>query len=184
MIAALLLAGLCALDQTQTPARDTRAVASTGSSSIRGVVTTDESRPRPLRRARVFVTGPGLPMGRAAITDDAGAFAIDALTPGRYSVSAVKDGFVTMNYGAAGPLRPGTAVAIGNGEMRNLALRLPRGAVITGVVTDVDGLPAQGVSVNAYASRLFGLAGDRRLAVAPGTIASMTDDRGIYRIYG
>jgi uncharacterized protein (DUF2141 family) len=185
VIAAFLLAAWCALDQTQTPARDTRpAATTTGSATIRGVVTTEEARPRPLRRARVVVSGPSLPMGRTAITDDAGAFVVSGLAPGRYTVSAAKDAYVSMNYGAARPLRPGITVAAGSAEAQRIVIRLPRGAVITGTVTDVDGSPVPGVSVAAATPRLNGFTGERRLGSVPGTAPAATDDRGVYRIYG
>ena len=185
MIAAVLLAAWCALDQTQTPARDTRPVATaTGSGTIRGLVTTDEARPRPLRRVRVVVSGPSLPMGRTAITDDSGAFAVSGLAPGRYTVSAAKDAYVAMNHGATRPLRPGVPVESGSGSAQRIVIRLPRGAVITGTVTDVDGSPLPGVSVTAMAKRPIGIAGEWRHSTVPNTVPSLTDDRGMYRIYG
>ena len=52
---------------------------------------------------------------------------------------------------------------------------LIRGAVITGVVTDIDGQPAPGLSVSASPVERGSVSG---------AAASITDDRGMYRIFG
>ena len=183
-LGAILLAACCALDQTRPPARDTRPAPGTGAATIRGVVTTGDAPPRPLRRARVTVTGPSVPMGRTVITDDAGAFVVAGLAPGRYAIAAAKGAYVSMNHGARRPHRPGTPVALRPGETREVVVRLPRGGVITGTVTNVDGSPAADVSVIAMTPRSTGVAGERRLALVPDTVPALADDRGQYRIYG
>jgi hypothetical protein len=151
--------------------------------SIIGVVMAEQSQPRPLRRARVTLNGGGLSPGRTTITADDGTFVFEGLPAGRYTVGATKDGYVTMNYGATRPMRPGTGVAVGPGESRRVALRLPKGAVITGAIVDADGLPLHGVVVTALAYRYVGLAGERR-GMPVGTTAGPTDDRGVYRVFG
>jgi len=150
---------------------------------IAGVVTTDEAQPRPLRRARVTVGGAGLTAPRTAITGDDGAFRIDRLPEGRLTLTAAKEGFITMAYGATRPGRPGTPVTVGAQQAVRIDLRMPRGGVITGTVTDMDGQPAHGIAVTALASRFFSPTGERR-HVSTGTSAGTTDDRGVYRIYG
>jgi hypothetical protein len=55
--------------------------------------------------------------------------------------------------------------------------------VITGTITDVDGAPAQGISVTAMTRRYFVGQGEWRYSSA-GIPAGTTDDRGVYRIYG
>lgn len=76
---ALLFAA--ALSQAQAPPRDTR-VAASATGTIAGIVVSDEALPRPLRRARVTLTGQTLDGERTAITGDDGAFAFDGLPPG------------------------------------------------------------------------------------------------------
>ena len=102
-----------------------------------------------------------------------------------FEVSAVKDAYIAMSYGATRPGRTGARVAVAAGETARVAIRLPRGAVITGSVTDVDGLPAQGVRVAALARRFsrFGI-GDVQYATAGTPAGAVTDDCGTYRIYG
>lgn len=187
MILGPLLVALIAQAQ---PPRDTRPASSTSTASIVGVVTSDDPQPKPLRRARVTLNGSGLEVGRTAITNDDGTFAFEGLPAGRYSIAGIKDAYVTMNYGSRRPGRAptgvrlpdgGTGVTVARGETQRITLRLPRGAVITGVVADVDGQPAQGLLVTALVRRSAGAEGGLRYQSA-GT--SQSDDRGTYRIYG
>jgi hypothetical protein len=168
--------------QAQPPARDTRPVVDGPAAAIAGVVVSAEAQPRPLRRARVTVRAPVLPMPRIAITRDDGTFEFAGLPAGRYSVTAEKDAYVAMNYGAARTARPGRAVMLEPGDRQSVRIALPRGAVITGTIVDADGQPAQGVQVSALSRRLSPM-GERRLVGAVGS-ATITDDRGVYRIFG
>ena len=181
MIATALV--LILLDQTQPP-RDTRGAATAATGSITGVVVTDDRQPRPLRRARVTLGGPAVEMPLAAITGDNGAFVFDGLPPGRYTVTASKEAYVARSYGATRPGRPGTGAQVAAGQSVAVTVRLPRGAVITGTVLDVDGHPAVGVSVSALQPRIGGGFTERQYAPPPGVIPAVTDDRGVYRIYG
>ena len=182
--AALLLVLLDPAQQTPAP-RDTRpAAAGTAAGRIAGVVVTDEAQPRPLRRARVSLTGGGLEMPLTAITADNGAFTFDGLPAGRFTLTASKDAYVSMAYGARRPGRPGTGIELAAGQAAAVTVRLPRGAVITGTVLDVDGRPAAGLSVSALYPRVGGTFGDRQWVSPPGALSSTTDDRGVYRIFG
>jgi hypothetical protein len=167
----------------QQPPRDTRRVASGGTASIGGVVVSDEASPRPLRRARVMLGGAALPIGRTAITHDDGTFAFEGLPAGRYTLSAAKDGYVGMGYGAARPERRGSPIIGRDGESLRLTVRLPRGSVITGIVTTPDGQPAAGLTVSALENRYDTQTGERRLTAVSRT-PTQTDDRGVYRIHG
>ena len=64
-------------------------------------------------------------------------------------------------------------------------MRLPRGAVITGTVTGIDGQPAVGILMSVL-SRRFAATGptDYRYAAAGALVTVMTDDCGAYRVYG
>lgn len=179
-----MMALLCALMLQALPQRDTRplpAAAATG--SIVGRILTAEPQPHALRRVRVTINGSGLPNPRTTISADDGTFAFERLPAGRFTVSAAKDGYVPMNYGATRSGRPGTTVAVTDRQPTRVELRLPRGAVITGTVTGVDGLPAPGIMVSALSQRFVPIPGERRF-VAIGVSSGPTDDRGIYRIYG
>ncbi len=166
----------------QTPARDAR-TPTAGTASIAGVVVTDDTERRPVRRARVSVSSADRLVGRTAITTDAGAFVLTGLPAGRYTLGAIKAGYVQIFYGARRPNRPGTAIALADGErVTGLVLRLPRGAVLAGTLLDHNGDPASGVSMSALGWGVGGAGGERRLT--PAGTSQPTDDRGAYRIYG
>lgn len=181
MIAVLLIA----LIAQAVPQRDTRPATAAAAGALAGVVTSDDPGPRPLRRARVTVNGSSLQMPRTVITGDDGTFAVERLPPGRYTITAAKEGYVTMSYGTTRPSRPGMPVAVVANQSSRVAVRLPRGAVVTGTVLDVDGQPAAGVTVNVLYRRFTGgPTGDYSYGLAGTPTQSLTDDRGVYRVYG
>jgi hypothetical protein len=177
---ALALA-LCSLSASAQQARDGRTPTRVGTATIAGVVVTDDREARPLRRARVSVTGSELAVGYTTITADDGTFRFDRLPAGRYSVTAMKEGFVPM------AVRPHTeqfiSAELREGQSANLTLRLLKGAVITGTVIAPDGTPAANVPVTPLMKRFNGTTGERRTIAVP-FANTTTDDRGIYRIFG
>ncbi len=173
-----LLVGMPAFAQ---PPRDIRRPVSGGTARIAGTVRSADPQARPLRRARVMLNGDALPIGRTVIADDSGTFVFDGLPSGRYTLAAAKEGYVNAAYGARRPERPGRSIPVRSGETRTVALRLQRGAVITGMVLDAAGDPAPGVTVAALTWRYMAATGERRPVTAG---SGGTDDRGIYRIFG
>ena len=111
------------------------------------------------------------------VTDKDGNFRGAGLSPGLYSIDAprVKE-FV---------MRPLTAAE--SGERRyyrvgdSITITLMKGGVITGRVTNPDGQPMVGAEVSATMVRD---AEGYSVRDAPEGESRMTDDRGIYRIYG
>jgi hypothetical protein len=182
VIAGLALAAI--LTQGQAPTRDARPLTTAGTATISGLVLSADPQPRPLRRARVTLNGPGLDIGRTAITADDGSFSFERLPPGRFTLAAAKDGYVSMSYGATRTGRPGTGVQVAERQAVRVSLRLPRGAVITGTIVDVDGLPSQGIAVTVLAQRYVGPQGERRYLAAGMPTLALSDDRGVYRIFG
>ena len=180
LIASLLVA---VTEPTQQP-RDNHPPGNIGTGSIAGVVISDDDEKRPLRRTRVALASTELDFARVAITNDRGEFTFEALPPGRYSVTASKDGYVTNSAGAQRPERLRSGVYLSQGANERVTLRLPKGAVITGRLLNAEGEPAAAVTVGAMISRYNSNAGERRLTAAPGTSTASTDDRGIYRLFG
>lgn len=181
-----MIALLCALMLQAIPQRDTRPVpAAAATGSIVGRVISADAQPRPLRRARVTIAGGSLPYPRTTISADDGTFVFERLPAGRFTVAAAKDGYVPMNYGATRSGRPGTTVAVAEGQPTRVELRLPKGAVIAGTISDIDGQPATGVRVNVLARR-FAATGptDYRYSTAGTPMTAITDDRGAYRVFG
>jgi uncharacterized protein (DUF2141 family) len=156
--------------------RDTRP-AERPAGTISGVAVTTDPEPKPIRKVRVTCVGPDGSV--SAITDDRGRFVFAGLKPGRYTIGGTKDAWVTSVYGAKRPLRPGSAIPLAAGQTISIALKMTRGAVITGVLLDYNNQPAANTQVSAL--RYFMQNGTRRLDSMAGAV---TDDRGVYRIYG
>ena len=87
-------------------------------------------------------------------TDADGRFEMKELLAGRYSVTATKAGYVTMQYGQRRPEQQGTMLEILDGQLvEKIAFSLPRGGVIVGRVLDEFGEPMAGAQVSALRSR-------------------------------
>ena len=166
--------------------------AATQRGTISGRVVTGVGDGRPVRLARVFLTRADGPGGATEISDDDGRFAFTNLPAGRYLLGADKAGFVKMNYGETRPGRPGSAIAINDGQqLTDLTLRMIPGGVITGTVFDQAGNGASDVAVFVFRARPSGPGsrawvdpsqkGERTLLEVN---SSKTDDRGVYRFYG
>src|SRR5205823_5143910 len=149
-----------------------------------GVVVTDDTVTRPIRKALVTVTAGG--RGAAAtvvVTDDSGRFVFNALAGGRYQVTASKPGYVNASYGAARPGRPGTPVQLIEGQqLTSIIIKMAHGAVVTGTIFDQNGEPLPSARVTLMRYVFSQQSGERTLQ--PFGAAGTTDDRGIYRIFG
>jgi hypothetical protein len=155
-----------------------------GSSIVSGVVMSDETASHPVRRATINVSGGPLRSARITVTDDAGRFAITGLPAGAYSLKVSKTGWVDTWSGGKRPGRgPGVPVAVAAGERATVTIRMPRGAVIAGTITDERGQPAPNAGFQLLQFRMVN--GERTLVTAYGGYGyTTTDDRGMYRIYG
>jgi uncharacterized protein (DUF2141 family) len=163
----------------QGQTRDAAATPQVGTGLILGQVVTSDTGAA-VRRARVSLSGADLRGARTATTDDEGRFVFTQLPAGRYTMSAVKNGYVSIAYGAKAPGRAGTPIQLTDGQkLETKAILLPKGGVVTGVVHDEYGEPSPGTPVRAM--RIVMRTGEKRLEQA-GT--DTTDDRGMYRIYG
>ena len=166
----------------QAPARDATRAA-TGSATVSGIVTTDESSPRPLRRVRVALQSADLRAPIATVTDDAGRFILDGVVAGHYTVLAARPGYVDTILGAEPGSFLGAPIAVADGEqVTGLSIRLPRGGVITGTVRYPGGRPAQGMQVQV--SQVRSVDGKRRTRFSTSMSMASTDDRGVYRQFG
>lgn len=165
--------------QEQQP-RDDRRNAETGTAIVSGMVTSATDPSVPLRRARVTLSNADLRVSRTIVTDETGTFSFAGIPAGRFSLAAVKEGFVDLAYGARQAGRPGTSIVVTEGaHVSGLIIRLPHGGVITGVVNDPVGQPMPDVQVSAMQYAYVN--GARRLMPRG---SARTDDRGLYRIFG
>ncbi len=164
----------------QTPARDNpNQVAPVGTGTIGGtIVSTDGGRP--VRRARVTLSGGDLRNAKTATSDDRGRFSFAELPAGRFTLSASKAGYVNIMYGQKKPGRAGTPIQLADGQhLDDLKLPLPKGGVLTGMVLDENNEPSTGTQVGAWRAEMR--TGEKRYVQAG---SDQTDDRGTYRIYG
>ena len=182
-LAGAVLIGAQAAGPGQAPARDRPAQQAaevpTPKARIAGRVLAADTG-RPVRRARVFLSGAQIQGGRGALTDDDGLFELTELPEGRYTLTAGKTGFITLSYGQRRPLQAGIPIQVSDGQqLTGLDFRLPRGSVIAGHVYDESGdpLPGAGVRVMRYE-----YAQGTRQLVPVGTAQS--DDLGGYRVWG
>ena len=165
--------------QNPTAPRDAAPTAQ-HTATLSGVLLSDDEEARPVRHARVTCTAPELTGGLSTITDERGHFTFAGLPAGRYTIRATRAGWITMAYGARGPMRPGTAIPLADGQTLSIVARMARGAVMTGTVLDENGQPAVNTGVAAFKPSIQN--GERRLLSFG--VPSTTDDRGIFRIYG
>ncbi len=116
----------------------------------------------------------------SASTGEDGRFIIPNVEPGRYRLSAERNGYLRANYGERRPNESGTALTLNPGERRgNIVFNLIPFAVISGRVVDEDGEPLAHVRMQAMRSSFE--SGRRQLV---GSAGASTDDRGEYRVFG
>ena len=145
-----------------------------GASTLTGTVTTFGGQPAVGARVRRRGEGPT----RTTTTDRAGSSPSQRCAPDA-TTSPSRSRDMSRSPTASGASKPqGTPVPIDDGETRDIAMQLPRGGVITGMVLDERGEPA----VNAFVRvmRFMPGAAERRPQQIGG---DSTDDRGIYRIH-
>jgi len=156
---------------------------------IRGSVTTDGGRPVPDAAIFIFpvnivgnVQGTVTSMLRPNTSDADGKFELTSLAPGAYSISATAPGLVSSDNDTK-IYRPGDTATI----------KMVKGGVITGKVTNSSGEPVVGAMMRAIKVREPDEKPVKPRSSAGAQIAQSfdmmlgpfeTDDRGIYRIYG
>jgi protocatechuate 3,4-dioxygenase beta subunit len=151
----------------------------TGAGRIRGLVVAAETG-SPIRRAQVRISGPDVGM-KAALTDADGRYEFRDLPAGRFSLTATKSGYVTVQYGQTRPFEQGRQIELSDKQVLDKAdISLPRGSVISGRIVDEYGEPVAEAMVTAMRQTWVG--GRRRLV--PTGRVGQTNDLGQYRMYG
>jgi carboxypeptidase family protein len=151
-----------------------------GRGILSGVVVGDAAKAAPIHDVVVTLTSDTVK--RTTVSDERGRFTFDALPSGHFVVTASKPAYLATSYGATRPGRPGVPVVLDEGGRANVTIKLLRGGVVTGRVTDETGVGLWSAPVYALQSRWQD--GQRVLARAGQNPGETTDDRGQYRIYG
>jgi Carboxypeptidase regulatory-like domain len=150
----------------------------TGTGRISGRVLTLEGTP--LRRAQVRISGAEV-ASKAALTDAEGRYEFRDLPAGRFTLTATKSGYVTLQFGQTRPYEAGKPIELGeNQRLAKADIAMPRGGVIAGRILDEFGDPVPEAMVSAMRSTWAG--GRRRLVTA--ARSALTNDLGQYRLFG
>jgi len=170
--------------QTNRDAR-TQPTVTVGTAELAGTVVEDGPDARPLRRVSVTISlssASGPSPQRVIATDDNGRFRFSNLPVGTYSAPRVaKPGYVSAAYGEKRVGGIGTPVTLVEGQRLTIAMKMLKGAVITGTIRD-QGRPVAQTQVQASLVRVVN--GERLPGTSTGLYSYSTDDQGTFRIYG
>jgi hypothetical protein len=158
---------------SQTPAAQTPA-------SLAGFVVKVGTN-EPLSKAVVTLNSMEGPRNQAysASTSTDGRFLLEKVPPGKYRLSASRNGYVRYEFGSRGPNRPGLPITVGAGQkMTEVVLPLAPAGTITGRVFDRDGEPLAYVVVQAL--KYSYQDGERVLNPVQNAV---TNDLGEYRLF-
>ena len=170
---------LCWLPTIALPAIALPAIAQTSSAppsklgTISGSVVDESGRPLPNARIMLRPLGSMEPESINTTTDREGRFELGGLKPVSYQIFAFLQGYALRVLDGT---QPG-ACRIGD----FVTLTLTKGGVITGTVTNQTGEPIVGVNVRALMVHVTSHLPYPYNSIG---LADLTDDRGIYRIYG
>ena len=147
--------------------------------SIGGVVLSDATG-QPLRRAQVELRpAEAANGGLIQTTDESGEFAFPRVTPGRYRITILRDGYIRQMAGRVGAYKMPPIFSVHSGDASRFTFRMTPWAVVSGKVKFDDAEPAVNVAVQLY--REYYSRGRHGYALAAST---RTDDRGDYRVHG
>ncbi len=133
----------------------------------------------PVRKANLSLKPESGGTTLKGVTDNEGKFSIENIDPGRYTLAAERQGFVTQNYGASRPSGPGTTLELKTSQaLKDLSFKLTPQGVIVGRVLDDDAEPVSGLSVQVLQYKY--LLGKKRLIPAVQTLV-LTNDLGEFR---
>jgi len=161
-------------------------VAQAQQGAIAGVVEANgQPLPGVLVGAQIKTTSTlGSPPAVASVrSDQNGIFRLTGLRPSRYILMILSPGWVTIGDARTG-LAAREVEVKADETVENFKLSVVKGGVVTGRVTTQEGQPLIGISVNVT---LVGQVGMGTVLTAMDRAVSlkyMTDDRGIYRVYG
>ena len=118
-------------------------------------------------------------------TDAGGRYRLTGLAAGQYQITAIAPALAPGEEpNAASFYRSGKTVVLASGEeAEDVDIKLIQGGVITGRITDADGKPVIEERVNLQIVDRAGNATNQSIPMWNYQMG-ITDDRGVYRIYG
>jgi len=166
---------LAANSFAQTPAGGAASESRAGG-AITGRVIGEDGEPLSQVRIIAFRTGVTTAPSANATSDGEGRFTLNNLPLGSYFFNVFAPGY-TLEFDQTSDPATRSYYRIGD----SVTLRMIKGGVITGTVTGADGDPVVGLPIVPLRVR----GADGRIVREPGSgRPRLTDDRGIYRIYG
>jgi hypothetical protein len=118
-------------------------------------------------------------MVRSVTTLGDGRFTFDDVPPGRYQLSATRDGYAPAEFGGGGPNGCGTVITLEGGRPQlDLSITMIPAGVIAGRLYDRDGEAASNVTVQALK---YVYQNGRR--VLSSVQSAQTNDLGEYRLF-
>ena len=102
--------------------------AEAGTARLSGRVTALDTG-RPLRRATVrLMGGSELREGKSVSTDADGRWELREIPAGRFTISVIKGGYISLAYGQQRPFEAGKTIELADGQVaEKIDLALPRG---------------------------------------------------------
>jgi len=149
---------------------------------VTGVVRRADSG-APIPEAQVVVAGEtesvNQAMTRATLTDVNGRFTVRNIAPGPFTVFVQAEGYFGATAEADASTRTRTNVRVAEAQQADVGvLKLIAGAIISGRISDPEGQPLAGATVEALKATYV----RERLAFTP-VKSIKTDDRGEYRLH-
>jgi hypothetical protein len=164
---------ICSISLTMAQTDQAERASTATSGAISGRVVNDSGQPIP--HATIYVSASVvLSQPRTTTTDEGGNFTVTNLDPYAYYVSAVVPSYINM---PRDPDVPIPVYRVGD----SVTINMLKGAVITGTLTNAAGDPIVRTAVRAVMVRD---ANGQEPVPARFPVERLTDDRGVYRIYG
>ena len=175
-LAAALYVGIAVLAQQAGSSPPTTRAAEPATYRISGKVV-DAHSGAALARASVQIADVKERSESRTITaDDTGSFSFAGLSPGKYSLTAQRHGYIEQSYEEHDQYS--TAIAVGPGlNSEDLIFKLNAEGIISGTVTDEAGEPVRGAQV-----RLFQDEDTNGVRTTRQRETVTTDDRGVYEV--
>jgi hypothetical protein len=142
----------------------------------------------PLRRASILLMRAeptagenGPPLTYSGLSNSSGQFVMKDIEPGKYRLTANRNGYVPLIYGARSQGRGGTTLSLTRQQrLTDVTLKLTPHAVIVGRILDEEGEPVPNARIMLQGYRY--IQGRKQLSPAGG--GNNTNDLGEYRIFG